>query len=74
MTNKPKGPHSRTGVSNRRAEAERRVVTAALAWWRDAETIEAYEALKGTESASAPGAFLMLYEAVEDLQRMRLKS
>lgn len=46
------------------------IIKAARQWCREPETSDAYEQLKGTESASAPGAFMVLYEAVEEFEKL----
>lgn len=45
---------------------------AAVRFWKDPESQDAMEQLKGTKSASAPGAFILLMEAVEDYKRPAL--
>jgi hypothetical protein len=62
----------RSTPSSRRAaeSAERCIVKYARLWCKEAETVEAYESLRGTQSAAASGAFICLYEAVEDLERL----
>jgi hypothetical protein len=50
---------------------EAKIVEAAREWCHEPETIDAYESLRGTNSASAPGAFMCLYEAVEDLEKLQ---
>lgn len=46
------------------------IIKRARQWCGEAETAEAYEQLKGTESTSAPGAFMVLYEAVEEFEKL----
>jgi hypothetical protein len=53
----------------RKLSARDRVVAAAVRFWKDPESQDAMEQLKGTESASAPAAFMLLMEAVEDYTR-----
>lgn len=41
----------------------------AIKFCREPEIVDDYESMVGTNSASAPGSFLRLYEAVEDYRR-----
>jgi hypothetical protein len=56
----------------RKLSARDRVVEAAVRFWKDPEMQDAMDSLKGTESASAPVAFMCLMEAVEDYKRPAL--
>lgn len=58
--------------STRRAvkEAEQRIVKWAVAFCNDPEIRESFEALEGTQSASAPAEFMNLCEAVDDRKRL----
>lgn len=53
----------------RKLSARDRIVAAAVRFWKDPENQDAMEQLKGTESTSAPAAFMLLMEAVEDYKR-----
>lgn len=55
------------------ARLEVRIVKAARDWCKEPETVDAYEECRGTESASAPGSFLCLYEAVEEFEKFLAK-
>lgn len=56
----------------RKLDARDRVVAAAVRFWKDPESQDAMEQLKGTQSTSAPAAFMFLMEAVEDYKRPAL--
>jgi hypothetical protein len=50
-----------------------RIVKYALLWCGEPEAVDAYDSMRGTNSASAPGSFLCLYESCEELKKARAR-
>jgi hypothetical protein len=63
------GEHVRPSKHSEKEKMRREIVKFAVMFCREPETIDAYESLEATNSASAPASFMRLYEAVEDYRR-----